>query len=55
MGAVFRLSIVTLRAKGDPTAALKGAMLRPRLTPRASIIDKAKFGGLLRSIDELDG
>ena len=55
MGAVFRLAIVTLRAKGDPTAALKGALLRPKPTHRAAITDEAKFGGLLRSIDEFDG
>ena len=55
ISAVFRLAIVTLRATNDPTSALKGALLNPKVTHRAAIIDEAKFGGLLRCIDAFDG
>ena len=55
ISAVFRLAIVTLRATNDPTLALKGALLNPKVTHRAAIIDEAKFGGLLRCIDAFDG
>lgn len=39
IGGVFRLAIVTLRATTDPTYALKGALLRPNVKPRAAITD----------------
>ncbi len=55
MGAVFRLAVVTLRATTDPTFALKGALLRPNVRPRAAITDERQFGGLLRAIDTFDG
>ncbi len=55
MGAVFRYAIVTLRATNDPTAALRGALLRPIVNHRAAITDEAQVGALLRSIDEFDG
>jgi integrase len=55
IGGVFRLAIVTLRATTDPTFALKGALLRPNVKPRAAITDEKKLGGLLRAIDEFDG
>ena len=55
MGTVFRYAIVTLRATNDPTAALRGALLRPIVNHRAAITDEAKVGALMRSIDEFDG
>ena len=55
ISTVFRLAIVTLRATHDPTTALKGALLRPNVKPRAAITDEKKFGALLRAIDEFDG
>jgi len=55
MGAVFRLAVVTLRAPGDPTHALQGALLRVNAKPRAAITDERKFGALLRAIDDFDG
>jgi integrase len=55
IGRVFRLAIVTLRAINDPTYALKGALLRPRVVHRAAITDEAKLGGLMRGVDEYDG
>jgi integrase len=55
LSMVFRLAIVTLRAKTDPTVALKGALLRPNVKHRAAIVDEKAFGALLRAIDEFDG
>ncbi len=55
MSAVFKLAVVTLRAPGDPTYALQGALLRANSKPRAAITDEAKFGALLRAIDAFDG
>ena len=55
IGRIFRLAIVTLRATSDPTYALRGALLRPRVQHRAAITDEAKLGGLMRGIDEYDG
>ena len=55
MSTVFRLAIVTLRATSDPTTALKGALLRPNVQPRAAITDEKQFGALLRALDEFDG
>jgi integrase len=55
IGAVFRYAIVTLRAQSDPTYALRGALLPPKVEHRAAIIDEKGFGGLLCAIDEFDG
>lgn len=55
IGSVFRYAIVTLRATGDPTTALQGALLAPKVTHRPAIIDEARLGGLLCAIDDYDG
>jgi integrase len=55
IGSVFRYAIVTLRATSDPTLALQGALLTPKVNHRAAIIDEKEFGGLLRAIDGYDG
>jgi integrase len=55
IGSVFRYAIVTLRATSDPTLALHGALLAPKVNHRAAITDEKAFGGLLRSIDGYDG
>lgn len=55
IGSVFRYAIVTLRATHDPTIAIHGALLPPKVKPRAAILDEKQFGGLIRSIDEYDG
>lgn len=47
IGSVFRLAVVTLRADTDPTFALRGALLRPRVQHRASIIEVTKLGVLI--------
>ncbi|QPC94815.1 integrase arm-type DNA-binding domain-containing protein [Mesorhizobium sp. INR15] len=55
IGSVFRLAIVTLRAEGDPTLPLRGALQPPKANGRAAITDEKKFGQLLVAIDEYDG
>jgi len=55
IGSVFRYAIVTLRANGDPTVALHGALLAPKVQHRAAIVDERRLGGLMRAIDEYDG
>lgn len=55
IGSVFRYAIVTLRAASDPTLALHGALLAPKVNHRAAITDVKALGGLLRSIDGYDG
>ena len=55
IGGVFRLAIVTLRANNDPTFALRGALLRPKVQHRPAIVDEKKLGALKLNIDEYDG
>lgn len=55
ISAVFRLAIVTMRAPADPSAALKDALLPPKVTGRAAITDEAEFGELLRRLDSHTG
>ena len=55
IGSVFRLAIVTLRAETDPTTALQGALLAPKVKGRSAITSEAKLGALLRAIDDYDG
>jgi len=55
LAAVFRLAIVTLRAEIDPTSAIKGALLPPKVTNRAAITDEKLFGALLRDFEDYTG
>jgi len=55
IGSVFRYGVVTLRATTDPTFALRGALLKVKVKPRAAITDELQLGALMRSIDEYDG
>lgn len=55
IGTVFRHAIATTRADNDPTIALRGALIAPRVTHRAAITDPKALGGLLRAIDGFDG
>lgn len=55
MSSVFKLAIVTLRTTHDPTLAVQGALLPPKVQPRAAITDERQFGALLASIDSYDG
>jgi integrase len=42
-------------AETDPTYALRDALIRPTVTPRAAITDPATLGGILRAIDFFHG
>ena len=55
ISAVFRLAMVTMRAPADPSAALKDALLPPKVKGRAAITDEAEFGQLLHRLDEYTG
>jgi integrase len=55
VGRVFRYAVVTARASGDPTAALKGALRTPRVRHHSAITDPVRVGELLRAIDAADG
>ncbi|MEX0344615.1 MAG: tyrosine-type recombinase/integrase [Rhizobiaceae bacterium] len=55
ISAIFRLAMVTMRAPADPSAALKDALLPPKVTGRAAITDEKEFGELLRRLDEYSG
>jgi integrase len=55
IGAVCRYAIATARAENDPTIALRDALTKPTVTPRAAITDAKAFGALLRAIEGFDG
>jgi hypothetical protein len=55
IGSVFRYGVVTLRATNDPTYALRGALLKVKVTHRAAIIDELQLGALMKSIDQYGG
>lgn len=55
VGAVFRYAVASGLAENDPTAALKDALVRPKVTSRAAITDPIGFGELLRRIDTYSG
>ena len=55
VGAVFRYAIATGRAERDPSADLRGALITPTVTHRATIVDPNAIGALLRAIDGFEG
>jgi len=55
IGSVFRYAIATARAENDPTVALRGALLTPKVRHRAAITEPKAIGALLRAIDGFDG
>ncbi|WP_421702340.1 tyrosine-type recombinase/integrase [Aliiroseovarius sp.] len=55
ISAIFRLAMVTMRAPADPSAALKDALLPPKVKGRAAITDEKEFGQLLCRLDEYPG
>ncbi|NNE50229.1 MAG: tyrosine-type recombinase/integrase [Altererythrobacter sp.] len=52
---VFCYGVATTRCESDPTALLKGALITPKPTHYAAILDPGKLGGLLRAIDDFEG
>jgi integrase len=55
VGAVFRFAIATGRAERDPTADLRGALITPTVTHRATIVEPNAVGAMLRAIDGFEG
>lgn len=55
IGSVFRYAVVTLRAQGDPTYALRGALKKPDTKHYAAVTDELKLGALMVNIDQYDG
>ena len=55
VGEVFRYAISTDRALNDPTFALRGALIAPKVKHRAAIIDPKEFGALMRAIEGFQG
>ncbi|WP_417514810.1 tyrosine-type recombinase/integrase [Minwuia sp.] len=55
IGSVMRYAIATAKAENDPTVALKGALVAPKVKHHAAITDRRALGGLLRAIDGFDG
>lgn len=55
IGAVIRYAIATTRAEIDPTTALAGAIVAPRVKHRAAILDPVELGAFLRAVDAFDG
>lgn len=54
-GRVFRYAVATSRASSDPAAALRGALVAPKATHHAAILDGKRVGALLRAINGYDG
>nr|WP_319483735.1 integrase arm-type DNA-binding domain-containing protein [uncultured Cohaesibacter sp.] len=52
---VFRYAVATGRAEEDPTVVLRGALIRPKVTHYAAIIEPDGVGDLLLAIDNYPG
>ncbi|MHB1895296.1 MAG: tyrosine-type recombinase/integrase [Metallibacterium sp.] len=50
VSGVFRHAVATLRASGDPTIALRGAIKSPKVRHFAAVTDPRKLGDLLRAL-----
>jgi integrase len=51
----FSMAIATGRAKGDPSHALRKALVTPKAQRRPAIVEAEPFGQLLRAIDGIEG
>ena len=47
---VFRYAIATARAEIDPTVGLRGALIAPKVTHRAAIVERDAYSALIRTI-----
>lgn len=52
--SIFRYAVVTLRAEGDPSAALKGAIIRPKVN-HCRAMDRADIRDFLRRLEGYGG
>ena len=55
ISAIFRYAVATLRAQGDPTVALRGAIKSAKVEHHAAITDPRKLGDLLRALHGYGG
>lgn len=55
VSAIFRHAVATLRAQGDPTVALRGAIKSAKVQHHAAITDPRKLGELLRALHGYGG
>jgi integrase len=55
IGQIFRYAIATTRADGDPTVALKGALIAPKAQHRAAVTDRRGFAKLIRTVWTYEG
>lgn len=55
IGQVFRYAVASSKATYDPTFALRGALVAPKVTHRAAITDWDGFAGLVRAIWDYQG
>lgn len=54
-GTILRYAVATGRAQRDVTLDLQGALITPKVTHHASIVEPAKVGALLRAIEDYVG
>lgn len=52
---IFRYAVATGRGETDPTSLLRGALVTPRVTHHAAILEPDQVGELLRAIDNYSG
>jgi integrase len=55
LSCVFRLAMIEDNLVADPTSALRGAILPPKIEHHAAITEPKEFGALLRVIDGYTG
>lgn len=55
IGTVLLYAIATARAESDPTTALAGASIAPKVKHCAGILDPAALAAFLRTVEEFDG
>ncbi|WP_127562454.1 tyrosine-type recombinase/integrase [Nioella ostreopsis] len=55
IGSVFRYAIASGRASHDPTEALKGALVRPKVQSRSALLDRRTIGEFLCRLDGFTG
>lgn len=55
IGAILRFAVITGRAARDITVELHGALITPKRTHHAAIIESKAVGQLLRAIDTYEG
>jgi integrase len=55
IGQVFRFAVATARAETDPTYALRGALIAPKVTHMAAITDREDFRRLVQAVWAYEG